>query len=132
MGLANRVGRLCIRSSQEKRGVRAIGLMSGTSLDGVDVALVETDGHRILRFGPTGYRPYGEAERASLRQALAEASHLNDRSARPGALAEAERSVTRLHAEAVEVLLAAHEIDRATIDVVGFHGQTLLHRPDAR
>jgi anhydro-N-acetylmuramic acid kinase len=106
--------------------------MSGTSLDGVDVALVETDGRRVFRFGPTGYRPYGEAERAPLRQALAEAAQLNDRTARPGALAEAERSVTRLHAEAVEALLAAHGVDRATIDVVGFHGQTLLHRPEAR
>jgi 1,6-anhydro-N-acetylmuramate kinase len=38
-------------------GVRAIGLMSGTSLDGVDVALIETDGECILAFGPTGYRP---------------------------------------------------------------------------
>ena len=63
--------------------VRAIGLMSGTSLDGVDVALIETDGERIARFGPTGYRPYAEAERAVLRQALAEAREL-DRPRRRG------------------------------------------------
>ena len=50
--------------------VRAIGLMSGTSLDGVDVALVETDGEHIAHFGPSGYRPYADAERALLRQAL--------------------------------------------------------------
>jgi len=36
----------------------AIGLMSGTSYDGVDVALIETDGEEIGRLGPTGYRPY--------------------------------------------------------------------------
>ena len=50
--------------------VRAIGLMSGTSLDGVDVALIETDGERIAQFGPTGYRPYSDDEQTLLRQAL--------------------------------------------------------------
>jgi anhydro-N-acetylmuramic acid kinase len=109
--------------------VRAIGLMSGTSLDGIDVALLETDGDRLVRFGPTGYRPYTEAERGPLRQALAEAVHLADRGARPGVLAEAETLVTRLHGEAVETFLAEHAIDRRTIDIVGFHGQTVLHRP---
>src|SRR2546427_1273114 len=81
--------------------LRAIGLMSGTSLDGIDAALVETDGRSIVRFGPTGYRPYDEAQRQILRQALAEAVRLNDRAARPGVLAAAEDLVTRLHGDAV-------------------------------
>src|SRR5262249_22419749 len=114
------------------QGLRAIGLMSGTSLDGIDAAVLETDGTSVLRFGPTGYRPYGEAERACLRQALAEAVQLRERAARPGVLGEAERLVTRLHGDAVEALLAAHGIARSAIDVVGFHGQTLLHRPPPR
>jgi len=112
--------------------VRAIGLMSGTSLDGVDVALIETDGVRIAGFGPVGYRPYSDDERALLRQALQEAPALSDRTARPGVLAEAEAFVTRVHAETVEAFLEAENIDRADVAVVGFHGQTVLHRPAAR
>jgi anhydro-N-acetylmuramic acid kinase len=52
--------------------VQAIGVMSGTSLDGVDVALIETDGERIACFGPTGYRSYSDAEQILLRKALQE------------------------------------------------------------
>ena len=109
--------------------VRAIGLMSGTSLDGVDVALIETDGERIAQFGPSGYRPYADDERALLRQALEQGAGLHDRSARPGVLAEAEAFVTRVHAETVEAFLAAERIDKAGVAIVGFHGQTVLHRP---
>src|SRR6187551_3665160 len=102
--------------------------MSGTSLDGVDVALVETDGERVAQFGPTGYRPYADDERAVLRQALADAASLNERDARPGILGEAEALTTRTHAEAVETFLTANGIPAGTVDVVGFHGQTVLHR----
>jgi anhydro-N-acetylmuramic acid kinase len=112
--------------------VRAIGLMSGTSLDGVDVALIETDGERIAGFGPTGYRPYADGEQALLRQALQEGVSLTDRRARPGALAEADAFVTRVHAETVEAFLATEHIEKSGVAIVGFHGQTVLHRPAAR
>jgi anhydro-N-acetylmuramic acid kinase len=112
--------------------VRAIGLMSGTSLDGVDVALIETDGERIAGFGPTGYRPYANGEQALLRQALQEGAALTGRTARPGVLAEADAFVTRVHAETVEAFLSTEHIDKAAVAIVGFHGQTVLHRPAAR
>ena len=112
--------------------VKAIGLMSGTSLDGVDVALIETDGESIAAFGPTGYRPYSDVEQVLLRGALAAGASLSDREARPGVLAEAEAFVTRAHAETVEAFLDAEGIDRANVAVVGFHGQTVLHKPAAR
>ena len=112
--------------------VRAIGLMSGTSLDGVDAALIETDGERIVSFGPTFYRPYQDDERAVLRQALAEAAVLTDRTARPGAIAQAEELTTRTHAEVVERLLADKGIKPGDITVVGFHGQTVIHKPAER
>ena len=112
--------------------VRAIGLMSGTSLDGVDVALIETDGERIEALGPTGYRPYSESERDLLRQALAAGVALSDRWQRPGVLAEADAFVTRVHAETVETFLKTEHIKKSDVDIVGFHGQTVLHRPAAR
>jgi anhydro-N-acetylmuramic acid kinase len=108
----------------------AIGLMSGTSYDGVDVALIETDGEEIGRLGPTGYRPYSDPEREVVRRAIAVAANLTDRSARPAMLAEAEELVTDMHAEAVEAFLAANGMPPSEVAVVGFHGQTVLHRPD--
>jgi anhydro-N-acetylmuramic acid kinase len=112
--------------------VRAIGLMSGTSFDGVDAAAIETDGERIFGFGPTAYRPFGDGERALLRQALAEAVTLADRTSRPGAIGEAEALTTRSHAETVERLLADGRIDPKSVAVIGFHGQTVIHKPQAR
>ena len=108
----------------------AIGLMSGTSYDGVDLALLNTDGEDIGRIGPTGYRPYSEQERAVLRRAIAVAANLSDRAERPRALVEAEELVTDMHAEAVEAFLAANGMTPREVAVVGFHGQTVLHRPD--
>src|SRR5580692_3724624 len=106
-----------------------LGLMSGTSLDGVDLAMIETDGRTVRKFGPSGYRPYNEREKSLLRQALAEAVHLPQRDARPGILREAERAVTVAHAEAVASFTAQNRLSCEDIDIVGFHGQTVLHRP---
>ncbi len=112
--------------------LKAIGLMSGTSMDGVDVAFIETDGEGVVRQGPSFFLAYGEADRALLRAALADAVKLVDRDARPGALAAAEAMITERHAEAVEAFLSAEGIAPGSIDVVGFHGQTVLHRPERK
>lgn len=111
---------------------RAIGLMSGTSMDGVDVALIESDGETVQQFGPSGYRPYSNDERKILRQGLSDALAITDRTARPGVLSEAERLTTTAHAEVVQDFLSKHHIARDSVDVIGFHGQTVLHRPDQR
>jgi anhydro-N-acetylmuramic acid kinase len=108
----------------------SIGLMSGTSYDGVDVALIDTDGEDVVRVGPTGYRPYSEQERAMVRRAIAAAVNQTDRAERPKLLAETEELVTDTHAEAVEAFLAANGMPPSAVAVVGFHGQTVLHRPD--
>ncbi len=110
--------------------MKALGLMSGTSMDGVDVALIETDGERIQSFGPAGMWEYSDDEKNLLRQALSEASTLRGRLERPGILAEAEILVTDIHAQVVEAFLGEHGLNYQDVDVIGFHGQTVLHQPD--
>jgi len=105
------------------RPVLALGLMSGTSMDGIDVALLETDGRGTAR--PLGGRtfPYPEAFRKRLAAAVRAVTP-----AAPEARALA-RELTDRHAEAVEAFLAGRPEGHRRIEVVGFHGHTLRHRP---
>ncbi|WP_064691728.1 anhydro-N-acetylmuramic acid kinase [Rhizobium aegyptiacum] len=108
----------------------AIGLMSGTSMDGIDVALIRTDGRGFIERGPFLGVPYDATFRGRLKQALELALPLTDRSERPGELGEIEIELTERHATAVTAFLERFELAANSIDVVGFHGQTVLHRPD--
>ena len=111
---------------------RALGLMSGTSMDGIDLAMVETDGDAIAAFGETSFRPYSAEERVILRRALATGRDMSDRGARPEALRQAEDVVSEAHAELILSFLADHGMSAADVDVIGFHGQTVFHAPERR
>lgn len=107
----------------------AIGLMSGTSLDGVDAALIETDGEALVR--PVAFRgeAYSDAARAQLAEATALALGF-DRPRPSPEIVAATDLITRTHAFAVHKLLKQAEVDASDVRVVGFHGQTVAHRPD--
>jgi anhydro-N-acetylmuramic acid kinase len=100
-----------------------IGLMSGTSVDAVDAALIETDGEGHVRGLAAADRPYTDAERSLIRKAAAHALTFPTPTDDP-LIAQAERILTLAHAEAVAALPGS---GRATL--IGFHGQTVAHRP---
>jgi len=97
----------------------SLGLMSGTSLDGIDAALIKTDGEHVSEFGPSLTVPFDDVYRATLRDVV------HGR----GDMLVAEHDITLKHAEAVKALLTKADITRKDVGVLGFHGQTVAHRP---
>lgn len=106
----------------------AVGLMSGTSLDGIDAAAVLTDGERVLETGPALTMPYQPALRDGLRRLI------EQRDATAAGVPDIERAMTLAHGAAVEALVSRMPSLEASFSepgqtVIGFHGQTIVHRP---
>jgi anhydro-N-acetylmuramic acid kinase len=112
--------------------MRAIGLMSGTSMDGIDVALIETDGEAAIVRGPSGTVAYDAAFRVALREAIRKVQGPAHWRERKPHLAAVERELTELHAAVVKGFLSQHELEPAAIRVIGFHGHTVVHAPEQR
>ncbi|MFK5977630.1 MAG: anhydro-N-acetylmuramic acid kinase [Rhizobiaceae bacterium] len=107
----------------------AIGLMSGTSMDGIDVALVRSDGEGHVERGASQFFAYDPAMRDLLGDALETAKEITNRTERPGNLQQVEQEVTRLHVDAVKGFMESQDLSVEAVDMIGFHGQTVLHRP---
>ena len=115
------------RDISKKNILTAIGLMSGTSLDGVDVALIQTDGTTTLKREAAQTYPYPDAMREAIRALLGQDPNTPE-------VLEVERQLTHFHAEAITSFLASLKetsLKEAPekIDIIGFHGHTLWHRP---
>jgi anhydro-N-acetylmuramic acid kinase len=93
---------------------------------------LDTDGERIAAFGPTHFAPYAPEMRARLRQGLERAASLPLAGPLPPEIERLERELTQAHAAAVAALLQQSQLSARDIDVIGFHGQTLVHRPHQR
>lgn len=104
----------------------AIGAISGTSMDGIDVALIRSDGGSRVETGPGATFPYPEDVSAALRDLIADP----DRALGP--LDELEAAVTDAHVTAIEAFMSRFAVDRRDVALVGLHGQTVLHRPRQR
>lgn len=110
--------------------VWAVGLMTGTVLDGnIDVALLKTDGERIVEFGQYSLVPYKPATVELLRQCQQQALVWQFEGSEPDVFAQAQEQLTFEQTQAVSQLLEQYGIEHQAVSVVGFHGQTVLHRP---
>ena len=114
------------RPSPHKRGegvFRAIGVISGTSMDGIDVALIVSDGETRVETGPAATFPYPERVAQRLRAVVASPSQAE--APQP----HLEREVTDAHVAAVEAFIERFSVSRESVALIGLHGQTILHRP---
>ncbi|RYG95199.1 MAG: anhydro-N-acetylmuramic acid kinase, partial [Alphaproteobacteria bacterium] len=107
--------------------MRVLGFMTGTSLDACDMAILETDGETISAFGPAGDRKLTEAVRDIALAATREALQWTRGTPEPAIFEEAALAVAREHFEAAEGFLAEHGLSWTQIDLIGMHGQTVLH-----
>lgn len=107
----------------------SIGLMSGTSMDGIDIALLRTDGEYVVERGASMEIAYDAAFRRKLAQGLEDAKAIVRRDERPGELGDLERELTHRHVSAVKRFMDDLPVRERAVDLVGFHGQTVLHRP---
>jgi len=118
------------RPGNTDRRYTAIGLMSGTSMDGVDAAVLTTDGRTYVKPGPSLAIPYPRDLRDRVAAELSGAIQLSAPRPLTPVLADLERDVTRMQADVVIQLLEEANIPAASVDIIGFHGQTVAHRPD--
>ena len=98
-----------------------LGLMSGTSMDGIDVAAIQTDGLQAIGFGPTLFVPYPDAFKEKLNSILGSTE-------RTSIIDEIEAQLTLYHVDAVKTLMVENSLSHDDIDAIGFHGHTILHQ----
>lgn len=112
-----------------KAAMRVLGFMTGTSLDAVDMAVLETDGETIVGFGPAGERKLDAAARSVIEAATRAALAWPWGAPRPEIFREAERAICEQHLIGAREFIAREGIAAGDLDLVGVHGQTVLHEP---
>ena len=116
-----------LNSLSSEKPITAIGIMSGTSMDGIDVAILTTDGIDQVTLGPSSTFDYPKALRDDLLRHLTDAARFETET-----FPELEAAVTKAHAEAALRFMHTHGLRPDDVAVIGMHGQTMLHRPERR
>jgi anhydro-N-acetylmuramic acid kinase len=114
----------------ENRILCSVGLMSGTSMDGVDAAILYTNGEDIERHGPSLTLPYPESLRADIKNVIEIASSLPAITNENETINAVEADITDFHSEVVFEIEKMLGGGKGLIDIVGFHGHTITHRPE--
>ena len=109
--------------------MRVLGFMTGTSLDAVDMAVIETDGEELLGLGPAGEKKLDPAVRTLVEAAIADALRLKAGDPTPASFAPAAAAIAAEHVAAGEAFMREHRILPGDLDVLGLQGQTVLHAP---
>ncbi|ASD28273.1 anhydro-N-acetylmuramic acid kinase [Brevundimonas diminuta] len=121
-------------TTSPKKTLRVLGFMTGTSLDAVDMAVIETDGHDILSFGPAGEMKLDGETRAIIEDAIDDAFDWERDEEEPDSFEDARMAVADAHLAAALGFMAVNGVKSSALDLVGVHGQTVLHEaptPDA-
>ena len=108
--------------NSDKSSINALGLMSGTSLDGVDIALIKTDGNEeiILKYSKT--YPYNQSLVDSIKIFINSRKNIKQTSL----------LITKFHAKSISSFIKNYNINSNEIDIIGFHGQTIFHSPNQK
>jgi anhydro-N-acetylmuramic acid kinase len=114
------------KKKSDNKYIKAIGLMSGTSMDGIDVALIESDGFSIKKENKFLFLPYSKIFQKKLRELI------NNPSLNSKLSLDVTKQITKIHIEAVQKFIKKYNLDYKYIDLIGFHGHTILHRPDQK
>ena len=104
-----------------------LGFMTGTSLDAVDMAVLDTDGEAIFAFGPAGERKLTDATRDVVLEATRQALAWERGTPEPAIFRHAAEMVAEEHFAAAEAFLQANDLSWPDLDLIGMHGQTVLH-----
>lgn len=114
-------------TTSPKKTLRVLGFMTGTSLDAVDMAVIETDGHDILSFGPAGEMKLDTETRAIIEDAIEDAFDWERDEEEPDSFEDARMAVADAHLAAALGFMAVNGVKSSALDLVGVHGQTVLH-----